>query len=62
MSRKYQEYLKQLADENRGLWEDMFVNQRPGSPEFMADQREFHANVEEIVRVKNIMKEMELEK
>jgi len=59
---RYIDYINQLAAENRNLWEDMFVNLRPGSPEFLADQREFHANVEEIVRVKNIMKEMELEK
>ncbi len=59
---RYLDYINQLAAENRNLWEYMFVNQRTGSPEYLADQREFHANVEEIVRVKSIMKEMELEK
>jgi hypothetical protein len=55
---RYIDYINQLAAENRNLWEDMFVNQKPGSPGFLADQREFHANVEEIVRVKSIMKEL----
>ena len=50
----YQEYMNQLVEQNRQLRQEMFT-QKPGSRDYIMNQQEIKANIEEIETMKKLM-------
>jgi hypothetical protein len=50
----YQDYMNQLVEHNRQLRQEMFT-QKPGSRDYIMNQREIKANIEEIETMKKLM-------